>query len=273
LQQTFTIHRISMPYPVLPRHIFIATPCFGGTVTQTYLQSIIACMAEAPALNLQLTLSTIGNDALVTRCRNTLLHQFLTMTDASHILFIDADIGFQASDITRLLEARKPVIGALYPLKEHLWNATTTHHQTTGEPPQTASLRYVGDCAAIYTTPPPIPGLVPVAYAGTGFLLIARETLTTLIAAYPETRYRRIDTPNTHTRTDTQADAHALFDCLIDPITGTYLSEDFAFCQRWRNTGGEIWLDRTIRLTHTGPTTFHGNPAARQSHGLPGAAP
>ena len=54
-----------------------------------------------------------------------------------------------------------------------------------------------------------------------------------------------------------------MFECLIDRDTGLYLSEDYAFCQRWRDIGGEVWLDAAARLTHTGPHAFPGNAAAR----------
>ena len=40
---------------------------------------------------------------------------------------------------------------------------------------------------------------------------------------------------------------------------GTYLSEDFAFCKRWTDMGGEIWADLNSKLTHVGPMTFHGD--------------
>jgi hypothetical protein len=55
---------------------------------------------------------------------------------------------------------------------------------------------------------------------------------------------------------------YALFDCMIDPETGVYLSEDYAFCRRWRAIGGEIWLDLESKLTHTGSYSFRGNAAA-----------
>jgi hypothetical protein len=51
----------------------------------------------------------------------------------------------------------------------------------------------------------------------------------------------------------------ALFECMIDPATGTYLSEDFAFCKRWTDIGGEIWADLDSRLDHVGPSVFHGD--------------
>lgn len=246
-------------------HIFIATPCFGGNVSQTYMQSVFDCMAKAAQHNLSFTLSTLGSDALITRARNTLLHQFLTASDATHLLFIDSDIGFSIDDVIALLEADKDAIGGAYPLKAHYWDHNTERFLHTGEHPHTASLRYVGDCAALYDTSPPAT-LAPVSYVGTGFMLLKRTMLLDMIKAYPETRYTRIDaqyTHNPHGPQQHQNDAYALFDCLISSDNRTYLSEDFAFCHRWNTMGGTFWLHRGLALSHTGPATFQGAPLTR----------
>jgi hypothetical protein len=50
---------------------------------------------------------------------------------------------------------------------------------------------------------------------------------------------------------------------MIDPETGAYLSEDFAFCKRWLDMGGEIWADLASRLSRVGPTTYEGNLATQ----------
>lgn len=249
--------------PATPRHVFIATPCFGGTVTLSYMQSLIGCMAAAPAHNLELTLSTIGSDALITRARNTLLHQFVTRTDATHLLFIDSDIGFSITDILALLDADRPLIGGAYPLKSHYWDHDTDRFIAAGEPAATASLRYVGDCTALHDDSAP-GEIATVSYIGTGFMLMTRQMVLDMIARYPETRYSRIDartegnSPNAPS-----SDAYALFDCLIDPETRTYLSEDFAFCRRWIAMGGSVSLHRGLALTHTGSTTFKSDLATR----------
>lgn len=245
-------------------HVFIATPCFGGTVTQAYMQSIISCMSEAPSHNIRLTLSTLGSDALITRARNTLLHQFITQTDATHLLFADSDIGFSFADIQALLNADKPVIGGAYPLKSHYWDHNTQRFMSKGEPPESASLRYVGDCSALYDTSPPAE-IASVSYIGTGFMLLTRATISQMMSAYPETEYERIDAQQSGHLTDHSVPQQpfALFDCMIDPETRTYLSEDFAFCRRWLKIGGSVWLHRGLRLSHTGPATFQGNPQNR----------
>ena len=52
---------------------------------------------------------------------------------------------------------------------------------------------------------------------------------------------------------------YALFNCMIDEASGIYLSEDFSFCRRWTDMGGEIWADLESRLLHVGAVTFEGN--------------
>lgn len=239
--------------------IFIATPCYGGLVTQSYMQSVIGCLGEACAYDLSLILGMIGDDALISRARNTLVNQFFSQTDATHLLFVDSDIGFTAADIAALVAADKAVIGGAYPLKSHDWGVATHRLIAQGEPAETASLRYVGDCAALYDAPDN--PLSRVAYLGTGFMLISRAAIGLMQERYPLTRYRRIDAPIA-TR---GGDAFALFDPEIDPVTQTYLSEDFAFCRRWSEIGGEVWLHRGLRLSHTGPSTFKGDPMQRRA--------
>lgn len=247
-------------------HVFLATPCYGGLVTQGYMQSVCALMAAAPSSGLELTLALLGQDALITRCRNTLVSHFISNPVATHILFIDADISFEPGHVFRLLQARKSIVAGMYPLKGYYWDHAYAMRLAAGEPAATAGLHYVGELK-------PKEQIIQDGYlatatfAGTGFMLIAREAIEQLIIAHPETRYRSIDAM----RSGAQAlpEAFALFDCMIDPDTGVYMSEDFTFCRRWRELGNEIWLDTSVNLTHTGPSDFQGVPLRRYSDYLP----
>ena len=99
----------------------------------------------------------------------------------------------------------------------------------------------------------------PPAEAPTGFMVIKRHVFLAMMKHYPELNYVPDGPPN-----NPQAHLHwRFFDCMVDPDSGRYLSEDYAFCRRWRAIGGEIWLDQTSRLTHTGPYSFVGNAASR----------
>ena len=240
--------------------IFIATPCYGGLVTQGYMQSVLALMTFAGPNGFDLSLGMLGNDALITRSRNTLLASFLTGTAASHILFVDADIAFEPPQVVRMLRAGKDIVGGMYPLKALHWDAGAQARCRTGEAAETAALLYVGQsCTGDALRHDG--SFVSAVYCGTGFMMIARSAIERMVAAYPQTRCR-----SAHAYASQQAppaEQFALFDCMIDPQTGEYLSEDFTFCRRWRDIGGTLWLDREGPLTHGGPHDFRGNPAAR----------
>ncbi|WP_439816815.1 hypothetical protein [Zavarzinia sp. CC-PAN008] len=241
-------------------HVMIATPCFGGLVTQSYMQCVIALMQAAPLSGFDVSLAMLGNDALITRARNTLVAQFLDVPQATHLMFIDADIAFEHDHVGRLLAAGKDVIGGMYPLKVIDWSVHAMKRVSGGEPLETAPYLYVGKPAEGAEARREGP-FITATYVGTGFVLIARAAIERMIAAYPETRYAEIQAHPIPKRTG--QDHYALFDCLIEPETGIYLSEDFAFCRRWRAIGGEVWLDTQGKLTHIGPVNFPGNPAVR----------
>ena len=240
-------------------HVFLATPCYGGVVTQGYMQSVIGLMQQAGIDGYDVTLALLGQDALITRSRNTLLAYFMASIAATHILFIDGDISFEATLPGSLINADKDVVAATYPLKTQYWDADARRRLADGEAPQSAALRYVGELCKDATARRE-GALATATYVGTGFLLIKRRAIELLIEAYPETRYAAI-----HTYPDSRHPpraSYALFDCMIDPETQTYLSEDFTFCHRWRATGGAIWLDTRSSLIHTGPSDFQGRPLA-----------
>ena len=241
-------------------HIFIATPCYGGVVTQGYMQSIIALMTASSLREIGATLALLGQDALITRSRNTLVSHFTAHSEATHLLFIDADISFAPDAVFRLLDAEKPLIAGIYPLKAYHWDRAFRERSASGEAIETAGLHYVGR-PDINGTLLRDGGVVTADFAGTGFMLIERATIERMIEAYPETAYRATDAYIATSNAPSQA--YALFDCMIDPDTTTYRSEDFTFCRRWQRIGGQVWLDTGARLTHSGASDFIGDPATR----------
>ena len=97
-------------------------------------------------------------------------------------------------------------------------------------------------------------GFVEVAEAPTGFMCIKRDVFTRMMAKYPELKYTPDGPPNP------QAHLHWLFfDCMVDPDSGRYLSEDYAFCRRWIDIGGKVWVDLQSKLLHLGQHNFGGD--------------
>lgn len=242
------------------RRLYIGTPCYGGLVTQRYMQSMCALlMQRVPGLHVSLQL--LAYESLVTRGRNTILGAFLDQPEETHLMFIDADIGFTVEQVMRMLDFDQDVVAGMYPLKRLDYDNAAFQRAADGEPLQTAQLRYVGlPCEGEERKEKN--GFVTGVYAGAGFLLMKREALERMAKQYPETHYRGAH--NT-AHPNTSPNLYALFDCMIDPETGDYLSEDYAFCQRWRAMGGTVWLDTRSRLTHVGPHDFVGDASVRFS--------
>jgi hypothetical protein len=252
--------------------LVVGTPCFGGLVTQGYLMSALKLMKSAPTLGLELGFATLGNDALISRARSSIVATFLDNAAATHLLFVDADIAFEPEQVTRLLGVDKDIAAALYPVKSIDWDGIVARHPQSRETIQQSGLAYVGDFASGSAFKSE-GGFATAEYAGTGFLLIKRTVFSRLIAAYPETKYKAI---HNFLGARQSENFYALWDSMIDPETGYYLSEDFSFCRRWRAIGGEIWLDLASRLAHVGPHAFQGDTVSRYAHlaaGSTGTAP
>lgn len=241
--------------PVSHVNLVVATPCFGGQISVAYAASLLKLEKLArrySGFNLKVLFK--DGDALITRARASLVSQFLDDPAATHLLFIDADIGFEPEQVVRLIECGADMCAAVYPIKLIDWDKVRKTIETARPNPSAAALRYVfevDDPNAVTESG----GFVRVRYAGSGFLMIRRAALERLCAHYPGLRYKRDHSLDAAAASDNR---FALFECMIGE-DGTYLSEDFAFCKRWTDMGGEIWADLSSKLNHVGPMAFRGD--------------
>jgi hypothetical protein len=240
-------------------NVIIGTPCYGGMMSHDYVHSLLKLVGYAPKHDFRVGLWTAAHDSLITRARNSIVAGFLDTPHATHLMFIDADIGFLPEHVHRLLRFDEDLVAGMYPVKDLDWSrlARQASKDPSAETLREAGLHFVGV---------PLPasereerdGFVTGKYAGTGFMLIKRSAILRLVEAHPETKYHRMQTfPAAREQSDHQ---YNLFDCMIDPETKTYLSEDFTFCRRWRALGGKLWLDTESRLRHVGVQEFQGRP-------------
>jgi hypothetical protein len=243
-----------MPSTAAP-FVYLATPCYGGVLTLQFMQSVLALQEACRERGIGLFVDLMGGDALITRARSRLAARFLAHERATHILFCDADIGFAPDNLFRLLEADKPLIAAVCPLKSIDWERARAAAKADAPDLLAASLGYVVRFIPTLDHSVEIEnGIAKVAYGGTGFLLIRREAMQRIVDAHPELRARMGDMG------DRMGDeAVMVFETMIEPETGQYLSEDYAFCRRWRDLGGEIWADMEARLTHVGAASYTGS--------------
>jgi hypothetical protein len=243
-------------------HLVVATPCFGGQVSSIYTSSIFGLQRALRSMsNVDLKVHLRDGDALITRARANLVTLFLDDPNATHLLFVDADIGFTPDQVFRLIESGADVVAGIYPIKRVNWAKAKRALDANQMDLPAASLDYVLEI----DNPDEVRvvnGFTRVRYAGTGFLMIRRHVLEKMCAhpAYAPLQFFR---EHSHDALTGSSNRFALFECMIDSETGTYLSEDFAFCKRWTDIGGEIWADLDSRLDHVGPSVFHGDVASQ----------
>jgi hypothetical protein len=96
--------------------------------------------------------------------------------------------------------------------------------------------------------------LTQVKHLATGFMMFQRNVITSLSKAFPSTKYTD---DVSFLKPEENKWAYALFDCGVED--GRYMSEDWLFCSRWRKIGGEIYIDITIDLAHTGIEKYKGS--------------
>jgi hypothetical protein len=201
-------------------------------VSEPTMTSFLRFVLLAQQAGLNWSLDTMVNESLVTRARNNLMAKMMTNTQATHFMFIDADIRFQAESILQMMACDKDVIGGLYPKKALPVNYVLNLQ------PQT---KIQGDIFTVDTM-------------GTGFLMFKRPVYEKLIAAHPECKY--VDDVGLGKQYEPMM--YSIFDCEIDE-RGHYLSEDWLFCRRWQKVGGEIWAHSKVLLNHIGHYEFAGD--------------
>lgn len=259
--------KIEIPVGLLrSKHIFIATPCYGGQIGEPYFRSMMRLSILCNKYDIPFTVSTLANESLVTRGRNTLVSFFMENPEATHLFFIDADIEFNPEDLLRMVAYDKPIIVGAYPKKAINWNSIVTAARNDAE--ETAdtieghssnyvvNFEFLTDEQGNRTNQVQIlDNLIKLKDAGTGFMCIKKETIQQLFDAHPELKYANdINVDNRF-----EPYMYALFDTMIDPESRRYLSEDYTFCRLWQNLGGEVYLDPRTALNHVGHYTFRGN--------------
>ena len=214
-------------------NILIATPCYGGLLDATYHESIIKFISMAEREGLAWGHVTYI-DSLISRSRNVLAAYFMAHEHQyTHLIFIDADIGFGSDAIPRLLSHDKDVVAVACPMKDPRGNREER---------------------AVHLIDNRVDGLDEASLVGTGFLQISRAAIEKMWRAYPELKCMPYKTD--WNAPLIQNSYYTLFDPSIDPETHLPLSEDYAFCWRWRNIGGQIWVDTSIDVTHAGRKVF-----------------
>jgi len=222
--------------------VHFAMPCYGGQLTEQTFMSYIKWANMARQLGIDWTVETMTNESLISRARNTLTAKFLATEGSTHLMFVDADIGWEPWHLLVMLDAQKDVIGGLYPMKSMPIKWCVNGIPGAAEDPNS--------------------NLIEVSKTGTGFLLIKREVFEKL-NGHPATKPFANDigldpSLNQYMKT--------YFDTAVRE--GRYYSEDWTFCENWRDLGGQVFVDKRVLLRHTGTYVFDAGAQDKLYHDL-----
>ena len=231
--------------------LFLATPCYGGLCLEKFMTSVIKLQIELIKEGIQLMIDTTENESLVHRARNVAVGRFMQKTDADLFMFIDADVDFNADSVVRLVRSGHDVSVAVYPKKVVMWDqAKTAIEQGDDRNMAMLSSSLVANIGAHRRSVEN--GFVEVLDGPTGFMVITRKAFEKMHEHFTD-----LNCKNDHQNRDFD-EYCAVFDCMIDPESRRYLSEDYAFCRRWQQVGGKIYADVHTTLGHVGNLPFSG---------------
>jgi hypothetical protein len=235
--------------------ICIATPMYGGNSKNVYTACLNQLTGTLASKGHSITYVSIGNESLITRARNTLAHIFLK-SDSDALLFIDSDHGFSIDDVVKMIESRKDVIGAIYPMKSINWDnvrraalagvSTEELHLYSGN----FAVNFLQDNQTFKGNEP-----FKVRDIGTGMLFISRRAFKQL---EPICKKYKNNSPSADVEMGEEMIEY--FPTLItDEPENVLLSEDYAFCHLWRSLGNDVYAAPWVRITHSGDYNFSGH--------------
>lgn len=243
-------------------HVFVGLPCYGGMISEAVFHSMMQLQTWGQSVGVKFRIQTMGNESLITRARNTIVSMMLDDKDfvSTHLLFVDADIGFTFQNVERLLCADKDVACGIYPRKCIHWDKTIEelkkdpdihpdilHAKSLGynlnfDDPQNVNMQN---------------GFCKVQEAATGMMLVKRDVFTTMKKKYPERKYKSDQIING--KGYSSDNCYDFFAVGKYPGMDRYLSEDYYFSRLWLDCGGEIWADASMPLIHFGNVAFKGH--------------
>lgn len=232
--------------------IMVATPAYNGQVYVVYTNSLLNLFATCVQRGIGFSYAHTTSQSLIPAARNDLAEHFMNSA-CTHLLFIDGDMGFEANQVLRMLEADADVVGAICPQKKINWSAIK--HAILQNPDiDVAQLPHLG---GLYKTFQPLNAeqiyldeAVEVEQIGTGIMFIKRTVFERLQSVVP-----KIDGKFMYFESKVEDD-------------GRFLSEDLHFCREFRRTGGKIFAAPWLEVSHLGTYEHKSSLSVLASHGL-----
>lgn len=271
------------------RHIYIATPAYGGIFHSNYVTSLVALIDMCKNYEIPYTTSFLFNESLVTRARNRLAASFMENDAYTDCFWIDADIGFNPQDVINLLMHPQEIIAVPCARKnlrlDRVYAAGEKHEKeraegkSNGKAPSISDLRKICGEFVINFPPDSVPSridlgqLIEVQDGGTGFMRIKRSAYEKFRDAYPDRWY--LPMAGEEGEPSERKPMFMYFQSGLDEDSkkfnpggyADYISEDYSFCRLARKAGIKVYVAPWIKATHSGYYQFESDLCAVKDSG------
>jgi|APFre7841882793_1041355.scaffolds.fasta_scaffold00214_15 hypothetical protein len=250
------------------KSLLVGTPMYGGQCYHEYLHGLLELQHLCLQYEIPIKLVSTSNISLVQEARNHIVNQFLE-TEYTHLLFIDADVGFKAIEVIAMLATGKQIIGGAYPRKTINWNNVKEVISKNPDidpsllPSVTGMFPIIPvDVNAEYSSA----DIIKVKGTGTGLMIIERDVFKQFREAYPDYYYSPdVDSYQLKGEAKKIELSYSYFNVGITEVDDggeiqkVNMGEDYKFCYMCRKIGIDIWFAPFTNTTHTGTYAFSGS--------------
>lgn len=223
----------------MAQDVFIFVPAFGQIITATTFLTTHALRQHLMMKGIGGGISTLSFPDIAELRSMAVTVWYDTMPNSTHILFIDADMGFPPELVTDMMLFNEPVVGTVYPQRKLplSWAGSGTGGSQTERK---------GD-------------FMLVEGVGFGCTLIRRDCIEKMIEKFPDLIDTRLHLhPAGETLRQTGTNRLLRFFEKMDMPERGLISEDLSFCLRWQECGGKTWAAIGHKMSHVGPYDYSG---------------
>lgn len=213
------------------KKVMIAIPAYTGTIHLGTMRSLMTDLTTLSVRGDQWCIYDECGNALIADARALMVSQFLE-SECDTLVFIDSDVAWEKDALIKLIDHPVDMVAGIYPQRKD---------------PIDYCVRW--DTSKKDLIADPITGLLEVLGVPAGFMKLSRAQLEKMTDHYSDTEFYVENAPNKK--------VWALF---ADYRIGKFkMGEDYAFCRRWTDIGGKVWVDPEIKMGHVGNKTFVGH--------------
>ena len=233
--------------------LFIPIIAYGGQVHAEFMLSMMSLMSSLLRNNMTGTFHPIVSESLISRGRNSSAAFFL-QSDCNYMLFVDTDMSFTVKDFNEVAKLKKPLAIGAY-CKKYIRQSKLEDYAKQNPKFKEDWRDYITDFSTEIPRDASPSKHIKVNYGATGFMLIHRSVFETIIKKRPDLKY----TNDIDFYMSGGDNFYDFFSVRVNPDTKKYESEDYGFCQLWKECGGEIHCATDTNLVHIGRYHYTGN--------------